>query len=468
MNSNNGIRLTNTTTGSDTVLTAPLGGPLNPIPYGDFDPKLSPDGAWGVWMRHVAASEWHIIKATIPGDLETDLSSPGAGDTVPNWSSDQLKIIFGNGLANSLVTMNPDGSGRTSVNLAANRFYAQPDFYPGSGSSSAAKIVYERRLVTNSITVNTLVDEDAPGDGQCSLREAINNANTKSDTTNHDCAAGIGRDAILFTVSGTFTLGRALPMVLNVLTIDGVGQTITIDGANAYQVLNVSSAAGVTVNNLTIAHGTGAGSVAAINRAGGAIFNAGALSVTNVSFSGNSGPDYGGAIYNYFGTVGITNGVLSNNSATVGGAIDDQGGTLNVANSTFSSNTATTSGGGINNDSAGGTLTVVNSTFTSNSAGNGGGIFHQNNGKLTVSASLRATPPATAGQFSARRAPADRSRSAIVPLPPTAPRWEAARSGRTSPAAALRLRAAPSRATRRPPEPLSTRPTRRLPSRTVF
>jgi Tol biopolymer transport system component len=129
------------TTGSDAVLTAPLGGPLTPIAYGDFDPKLSPDGSWGIWIRHLAANEWHIIKATIPADPETDLSSAGAIDALPNWSSNQLKIIFSSGLTNSIVTMNPDGSGRTSVALATNRFYSQPDFYPGSGSSSTAKIV---------------------------------------------------------------------------------------------------------------------------------------------------------------------------------------------------------------------------------------------------------------------------------------------------------------------------------------
>src|SRR5208337_440484 len=57
----------------------------------------------------------------------------------------------------------------------------------------------------NVITVNTLADETTPGDKLCSLREAINNANSASDTTSGDCAAGKGNDLINFSVSGTIT-----------------------------------------------------------------------------------------------------------------------------------------------------------------------------------------------------------------------------------------------------------------------
>jgi hypothetical protein len=96
-------------------------------------------------MRHLAANEYHIIKATIPGDVETDLSSTSANDAVPIWSSDQLKILFWSG--DAIMTMNPNGSGRTMVALSRTKFYAEPDFYPGDGSHSAARIVYERMLV---------------------------------------------------------------------------------------------------------------------------------------------------------------------------------------------------------------------------------------------------------------------------------------------------------------------------------
>jgi CSLREA domain-containing protein len=65
------------------------------------------------------------------------------------------------------------------------------------------------------IIVNTLTDESAPGDGKCSLREAITNANSLADTTGGDCAAGTGTDSINFSVSGTITLVGGLPPSAN-------------------------------------------------------------------------------------------------------------------------------------------------------------------------------------------------------------------------------------------------------------
>src|SRR5271156_4883908 len=60
----------------------------------------------------------------------------------------------------------------------------------------------------NLITVNTVSDTSKSDDGLCSLREAINNANSPGvDTTGGDCGVGSGADVIHFTVSGTITLG---------------------------------------------------------------------------------------------------------------------------------------------------------------------------------------------------------------------------------------------------------------------
>ena len=80
----------------------------------------------------------------------------------------------------------------------------------------------------NTITVNNTTDPaSTSGNGFCTLREAINNANAKSDTTGGDCAAGTGNDTIVFSVSGTIPLGSSLPAIQNNLTIDGSGQTVT-------------------------------------------------------------------------------------------------------------------------------------------------------------------------------------------------------------------------------------------------
>src|SRR5579863_3627300 len=53
----------------------------------------------------------------------------------------------------------------------------------------------DSRAGANTITVNTTSDASTTGDGFCSLREAINNANSPGvDTTGGDCAIGTGTD----------------------------------------------------------------------------------------------------------------------------------------------------------------------------------------------------------------------------------------------------------------------------------
>jgi CSLREA domain-containing protein len=162
-------------------------------------------------------------------------------------------------------------------------------------------LFYESKLGANSntITVNTLGDSSVSGDGFCSLREAINNANSGSDTTSGDCAAGTGNDAINFSISGRITLGSTLPSIAHTVMIDGSGQTITVDGAGTYRVLVVASGATLNLNNMSIAHGN----------------------------ASSSSPPYGGGIWNSGGnsTLTLTNSAIASSSAVYGGGIFNTG-----------------------------------------------------------------------------------------------------------------------------------------------
>ncbi len=75
---------------------------------------------------------------------------------------------------------------------------------------------------------NTLADQAIAGNGECSLREAITNANNNTDSTNSDCAAGNGADTITFTVDGKIALASMLPLISSEMTIDGSGQSVMV------------------------------------------------------------------------------------------------------------------------------------------------------------------------------------------------------------------------------------------------
>ena len=127
-----------------------------------------------------------------------------------------------------------------------------------------------------TITVNTISDTSSPS--TCTLRDAIKAANTQTAT--NDCPAGSGDDAINFGVSGTITLSSQLPAIQNILTIDGSGQAVTIDGNGSVELLVVNTGAVVSLEFLTLENGmvTGTGTA---NAEGGAILNNGTLSIEN-------------------------------------------------------------------------------------------------------------------------------------------------------------------------------------------
>ena len=118
---------------------------------------------------------------------------------------------------------------------------------------------------------------------------------------------------------------------------------------------------------------------------GGAIWNAGTLTVTGGSFEGNKADNAAGAIYNADGAKLTVDGVsFKENTAKFGGAINNaktasvkEAATLTVKNSQFIGNTSLNSqGGAIRNQ---GTITEISgSTFKGNKASNGGAI---NNGE---------------------------------------------------------------------------------------
>ncbi|MBE7434877.1 MAG: sortase [Anaerolineales bacterium] len=313
-----------------------------------------------------------------------------------------------------------------------------------------------------TLTVTTNAGGAVAVDGQCSLREAIINANNDAATI-PDCIAGTGVDIIQFSAAVTTitVAGAALPAIADAdgLIIDGGGDVV-VDGGGAFRIFNVTGGA-FTVQNITLSNGQVNGNGGAIlyaggvgltvssstfntnrnitnaaNNGGGIYHTAGTFSVSNSTFNGNYTQNDGGAVYiaNGTGTMTITDSVFTNqnnvaidNGAAIhllagtleinggnftgnsttngdGGAIFQDGGSLTIGNIspvTFANNSSSGNGGAISNDA--GTL-IVTGIFTGNSGSFGGALFYTTAaGTFTVSNSTFTNNTAVIGNAGAIR-----------------------------------------------------------------
>ena len=259
-----------------------------------------------------------------------------------------------------------------------------------------------------TITVDTTANKRIT-DSQCSLREAIINANRDNQAGSTDCAAGSGIDTIVFDLgsSATITLGRQLDITdAERLTINGGAADITVSGNDKVRVFQVVEGARLTLNKLTVSDGLANDSSPFNNRGGGVENSGGNLTITKSTFSGNSsvsanGTGAGGAVATQSigdkgGTVIVKNSTFSGNSADgSGGGIYILVATATVSNSTFSGNSAPAGGGMFNSNFS--TLTVTNSTFSGNSASNNGGGISNFGTTLTIESSTFAANSAFFG-----------------------------------------------------------------------
>ena len=238
----------------------------------------------------------------------------------------------------------------------------------------------------------TNINDSGPG----SFRQAVLNANTTGGSNTIGFQSGL---------TGTIILTGGQLTINNNLTIQGPGAgSLAISGNRASRIFSIASGVTVAISglsllngydasfggaisnagNLTIANSTLANNAAGTTNSGsvgGAVSNGGALTITNSTLSGNLAT-YGGCIDNGKNPpalLTITNSILSNNSAYTGGCIYNSSAlTVTITNNTLANNSATENGGGIYNAESAGTLDVRNSTLSRNTArGSGGGIYNR-------------------------------------------------------------------------------------------
>jgi CSLREA domain-containing protein len=245
-----------------------------------------------------------------------------------------------------------------------------------------SSFVYVTPVLAAGIVVNSNADTVAD-DGSCTLREAIDSAvsDLPSGVEPGECAAGdAGTDTIGFADNYTITVGDQLPLITTAIAITGMGAANTIIQADIssstaqWRVFQVAATGNLTLDQLTIRHGSCAGLCSDVGGAnpefGGGIYNDGTVTLTNTTIASNAAGG-GGGIYNT-GTLTLTNSIFTDNEAVAGrgGGIYSIG-TLTVTSSTFSENRADTEAGIYST----GTLTVTDSTFSANHAFTGTGAI---------------------------------------------------------------------------------------------
>jgi hypothetical protein len=197
-------------------------------------------------------------------------------------------------------------------------------------------------------------------------------------------------DTIAFAVScpSSTPITLASTIVIHTdLSILGPGPSaMVVSGNDAVEIFDIASGV-VSISGLTLEDGQADSDMAG----GGAIFNAGTLSLSDSAVTNNSAYDFGGGIFNA-STLTMTDSVVSDNTAELGdgGGIDNDGGLLNITDSTLAGDSAGFAGGGIANDNSsygqagGATLNLSDSTLFDNSADSGGGLFNDFFSSATV------------------------------------------------------------------------------------
>ena len=206
-------------------------------------------------------------------------------------------------------------------------------------------------------------------------------------------------------VTGTLTLNQNVAMtakeaanfvngvVINKnIAIDGKGHTI--DAKNLGRIFSIGEGFTVTLTNATLINGKA--------DKGGAIYNDGSLTLSDVKLSDNAADSYGGAVFNN-GNLVVGNSVFdSNDIVNRGSASVDYGGaaiynwkegTLKVTNSNFTNNIKNYKNGDnlVGAITTIGNATVSGSNFVNNSGRWGGAIsatgaeLRKNSSTLTVS-----------------------------------------------------------------------------------
>ena len=242
------------------------------------------------------------------------------------------------------------GSNALAVDAQSNPLTSDQRGLPRINNGTVDIGAYE---VQSSFVVNTVADESSGGDGNLSLREAVNIANLDQgpETVTISFDPTVFAAGTLHTIS--LTLGQLeLAARPGQTTIAGPGAgTLAISGNRTSRVFYMDSQSTDEIDQLEVTQGHGPD---------------GASGVSTSGYNGSAGAN-GGGIYMSGGNLTLNSVVISGNTAGNGGA----GGSGNFAST---GNNGMGGGGGSGGGIyvAAGTLTLNGDTLDLNTSGNGG------------------------------------------------------------------------------------------------
>ena len=309
----------NTGNGSDTDLRIIIGGDITSEGFNVVDVPLGTGSNQNGFDAHTNGTDKYIT-------------------TVPISPYD-AKLRTGGGAQNIITTL-PAG-------------YPTVDFYGNAITSGAAAGAVQAAPYTGSFIFEVNNFSDDPGSPMTTLRHAITFAEDGDTISFNVPQANIGTNA------STITLQRPLPAINRNVIIEGKGITITrswTDNASTAvsQLLCINTGADVKISRIHFKNGRTLGAAGNIAN-GGAIMNAGILTLESCIFSGNevagSGTNtrFGGAIYSE-GAMTIKGCTFLNNRNSIsggqGGAIYNTKGKLTLIGNIFNGNRVSSAGNG--------------------------------------------------------------------------------------------------------------------------
>ncbi|MGU3348399.1 Ig-like domain-containing protein [Pseudomonas monsensis] len=255
---------------------------------------------------------------------------------------------------------------------------------------------WDLEIATGTIESANVLSTKAMSEYQWGLATwtATNNLDSGVGSLRTTLASAQNGDIVTFNAGMTVQLNSELLINKNItvdgdLNNDGVAD-VTLDGQYKTRVVEITSGATVTLDGLVITKGLvagngGNGGAAAAGAMGGGIFNAGILTLNNVTVTANAASGGGGG----GGVAGGYSGGGGGGGGGIGGGNGGHGGSTGPGNSTYAGGVGTANTGGYGGGYTSNDMGGRGGTSTGGLGGNGAaGYSHGGNGGSATNGTL--------------------------------------------------------------------------------